>query len=528
MLTNSKRKIAGIILALFISALIIAIFLALLNAVTIIPNSSISIAQDIVYLVRTSAFQATLSTIFSLFIGIMIAFSLNRLHFFGRNLIVALFASAIVTPAIIIALGIISVWGRAGLISDIYQIFGLNWNISIFGLKGILLAHTILNGAFAATILLARLDAIAIKKLKIGQSLNLSPIRRFLTLDMPAISSALPALGAIIFLLAFTSFPIVLMLGGGIGNQTLEVAIFSAVRLSFDLKTAVQLSIVQLLLCIIIILPAVIFTPSLVNIGSATYYKWRDNYSLKFLQISILILAIFIFISPLLTIFIEGFNSRFFATIKRDSFLKAGLTSLTIGSISAILTLYIAIKISQAKTCFNNKIKEALFSLAFYSYLIIPAVVLSLGFYLLAQQLNIATKTIAPFVLILGNILLALPFAISILSPSFKAINNRYDKLSRSLNISNYLRWRYIEWPLIGREIGLVLALSFCFSLGDLGIISLFATNEFTTLPWAIFQASSAYRNNDASTIAAIMLLLTFASFFLLPIIFRKLSHVRN
>src|SRR5690606_25539014 len=90
----------------------------------------------------------------------------------------------------------------------------------------------------AARILLARLDAIPANRLKVGQSLALSAGRRFRLIDWPAMAGSLPGLGAIIFLLAFTSFPIVLLLGGGPANQTLEVAIFSAVRLAFDLAGA--------------------------------------------------------------------------------------------------------------------------------------------------------------------------------------------------------------------------------------------------------------------------------------------------
>ena len=59
----------------------------------------------------------------------------------------------------------------------------------------------------------------------------------------------MPGLGAVIFLLAFTSFPIVLLLGGGPAMQTLEVAIYSAVRLDFDLNAAVLLALVQIAIC---------------------------------------------------------------------------------------------------------------------------------------------------------------------------------------------------------------------------------------------------------------------------------------
>ncbi len=506
----------------------LALFSALLNVANIIPTSANQIKPDIAHLVRMSAIQAALSTIFSLSLGIMLAWALNRLEFFGKKIIVALFASAIVAPSLVIALGIVSIWGRNGFISNLIEIFALNWNISIFGLGGILLAHTILNGAFAATILLARLDNIAINKLKIGQSLNLSPSERFMALDLPSLNGALPALASIIFLLSFTSFPIVLMLGGGPSNQTLEVAIFSAVRLSFDLKTAVQLSIIQLLLCIIIILPAIFSNPKIASAGVAKNYKWRENNFIKLVQFTILFIAIIFFALPLLAILFNGFGKGFFAVISHPSFLQASITSLIIGFLSAILTFYTALKISQARLAFNNILLKSALSLPLYAYLIIPAIVLSLGFYILAIQLGLATSFVAPFVLILGNSLLALPFAIAVLAPQLEAINQRYDRLCSSINLSNYSRWRYVEWPLLGREIGLVLALGFCFSLGDLGIISLFGTNEFTTLPWAMYQAFGAYRNNDAATIGAIMLILSLLIFFLLPLLFRKWSHVRN
>ncbi len=86
----------------------------------------------------------------------------------------------------------------------------------IFGLGGVVAAHVILDAAFAARILLARLDAIPEQRLKTGQSLALGACARASPcIDWPAMRGTLPGLAAIIFLLAFTSFPIVLLLGGG-------------------------------------------------------------------------------------------------------------------------------------------------------------------------------------------------------------------------------------------------------------------------------------------------------------------------
>jgi len=73
-----------------------------------------------------------------------------------------------------------------------------------------------------------------------------------------------------------------------------------------------------------------------------------------------------------------------------------------------------------------------------------------------------------------------------------------------------------------------VLALAFCFSLGDLGVIALFDTKDFVTLPLLMVRSLGAYRTNDAATIAALMLVLTIVAFVALPALFERLSRART
>ena len=249
-------------------------FWSILDATSDFPAATSS--ADIGYLIYITTLQATLSTIFSLIVGIALAWALNRLRFPGRTLVIGLFASAIVTPGIIVAFGLLAVWGRSGWLGA----FG----VPIFGLGGVVAAHVILDGAFAARILLARLDAIPEARLKTGQSLALSPWTRFVTIDWPAIRGTLPGLAAIIFLLAFTSFPIVLLLGGGPAVQTLEVAIYAAVRLDFDLVTAVKLALIQIGICSAIILASSALAPISTSLDRPTSPRWRDAGIARVLQ----------------------------------------------------------------------------------------------------------------------------------------------------------------------------------------------------------------------------------------------------
>ncbi len=75
---------------------------------------------------------------------------------------------------------------------------------------------------------------------------------------------------------------------------------------------------------------------------------------------------------------------------------------------------------------------------------------------------------------------------------------------------------------------GYALAIAFVFSLGDLGVISLFGTSEFSTLPWLMYRAFGAYRTNDAEAIAAILLLLSVSAFILIPKLLDRLTNARD
>lgn len=483
---------------------------------------------DLPFLVLSSGLQASLSTLLSLAVGIALAWALNRLRFRGRGAVVALFASAIVTPGLIVAFGLLSVWGRSGWISTLSQVLvGKPFDTPIFGLGGILAAHVILNGAFAARILLVRLDSIPPARLKTGQSLALSTMRRFLVIDWPAIGSTLPGLAAIIFLLTFTSFPIVLLLGGGPANQTLEVAIYSAVRLDFDLHGAVVLALVQIGICSAIILTGSMLAPVPSSLGRSVVPAWRDHAIARGLQWLVLLVCIVGFSLPLLAVLAGGLDGALVELAAHASFWTAAATSLVIAGLSAMLTLMLALWLTSARAAVSHPLLRLGIGAPAYAYLAVPAVVLALGFFLLVRSFGIDPGRAAPAVVVVANALLALPFATAALGPPLEAIVQDRGKLIRSLDLSGSQQFVMVEWPLIAHDVGVVLAMSFCFSLGDLGVIALFGTQDFTTLPLLMVRAFGAYRTNDAAAIAAVMLVVTFAIFALLPALFGRFADAR-
>lgn len=507
-------------------AVALLIILVLWSIAAAASDSDRASRIDVLHLLRMTTLQAGLSTVLSLLVGTALAWALNRLRFPGRDLVVALFGSAIVTPGLVVAFGMLAIWGRSGWINHASQaLFGVSIGNLAFGLSGILFAHVVLNGAFAARILLARLDSIPTSRLKIGQSLGLSAWQRFSIIDWPALRGTLPGLAAIIFLLTFTSFPIVLLLGGGPANQTLEVAIYAAVRQDFDLLGAVRLALTQIAVCSVVILAASALAPVPSSLGTSATPRWRDHPPARLIQWLILIGSILGFVLPLASVLIDGFSAGMPHLLSQPAFWWSGLSSLVIGTVSALLTLLLALGLALGRGATPNGLWRTVLGLPAFAYLAVPAVVLSLGFFLLVRHLGIPANLAAPYVVILGNTLLSLPFAVAMIGPPLEAIARTRGKLIRSLGLSGWRQFAAVEYPLLARDIGITLALAFCFSLGDLGVIALFGTQDFQTLPLMMFRALGAYRNNDAAAIAALLLLGTIIAFIGLPRLVERIAR---
>lgn len=520
------RILSATLLAGGIAGLIVIVLWAIFAAATDTATGAGQI--DIPHLLRMTSIQAGLTTVISLTVGVALAWALNRLRFPGRDLLVGLFASAIVTPGMVVAFGILTIWGRSGWINQLSTaILGFPLGNPAFGLSGILIAHVILDGAFAARIILARLDAIPEQRLKIGQSLGLNAWQRFTIIDWPALRGSLPGLGAIIFLLAFTSFPIVLMLGGGPANQTLEVAIYAAVRQDFDLHAAVLLALTQIATCSIIIALASALAPVPTSLGSSVAPQWQDRAFARGFQIALLVLGTLGFVLPLASVLFDGLGG-IAPLLAQPAFWRAALSSLVIASISALCTLGLALVLAMGRGATGNATLRTLLGMPAFAYLAVPAVVLSLGFFLAVRNLGVSPSVAAPYVVILGNSLLALPFAMATLGPPLEAIARTRGKLIRSLGLSGWRQFLSVEYPLLGKDIGVMLALAFCFSLGDLGVIALFGTQDFQTLPLMMFRALGAYRNNDAGAIAALLLVGTITVFIALPKIFERIARAHR
>jgi thiamine transport system permease protein len=108
---------------------------------------------------------------------------------------------------------------------------------------------------------------------------------------------------------------------------------------------------------------------------------------------------------------------------------------------------------------------------------------------------------------------MALPFALRILLPALAETRRDYGRLADSLGMTGFVRARLVVWPRLRRPLGFAAGLAAALSMGDLGVIALFAPPEVATLPLVMERLMGAYRLDAAAGTALVLVALTFALF---------------
>ncbi|WP_017006103.1 ABC transporter permease subunit, partial [Enterovibrio norvegicus] len=246
---NPSRTWPGILSASLIAVLISAALFSLLSQA---PSLDVASLWHDPYLQHVTFFsfkQALLSTFLSVGLAIPVAHALSRRQFKGKALLLKLFSMTLVLPVLVGVFGLLAIYGKSGLLADALSVVGMKWDVSIYGLSGILLAHVFFNLPFSAQLLVQALDQIPSDQRRLAQQLGMRGWHQFRLLEWPYLRQQLPHAIGLVFMLCFTSFATVMALGGGPSATTIELAIYQAIRFDFDLQTGALLALWQLLLC---------------------------------------------------------------------------------------------------------------------------------------------------------------------------------------------------------------------------------------------------------------------------------------
>ncbi len=467
-------------------------------------------------ILRFTLYQATLSTVLSIVLGLPVALALSRRQDFpGRIWIIRLMAVPMGLPVIVGAFGIITIWGRQGVLNTALVFAGAEQPFSIYGLSGILIAHVFFNLPLAVRLMLAGLERIPGEYWRMAASLGMGPVSVFRFIEWPAVSRLVPGIAGLVFMLCATSFTLVLLLGGGPAATTLEVAIYQALRFDFDPQRAIALSVLQIAITAVL-LGLLAFLPSaeaeIASLGRPVRRFDGKRVGARLWDGAAIIFAVLLVGLPLVAITVSGLGADLPRLLSAPIFLRAAATSLAIAAFSATLVVLCCFAIIGARQAVGSKrhaaqplrLLSATLGAGSSLVLLVPPVVLGSGWFLLLRPFG-DVSFYAPVLVALINMLMALPLAMRVLEPAFTSHFLRTSRLSASLGLQGLTRLRFADLPVLRRPLLMAFSFAMALSLGDLGAVALFGSENFVTLPWLVYSNMGSYRTNDAAGYAFIL-----------------------
>ena len=113
------------------------------------------------------------------------------------------------------------------------------------------------------------------------------------------------------------------------------------------------------------------------------------------------------------------------------------------------------------------------------------------------------------------NAMMALPFALRVLMPAVRETYADYLILRNSLNVTRWVWLHRILLPRLRRPLGFAAGLAAALSMGDLGVIALFADPDLQTLPLMLYRLMGAYRMDQAAAVAVVLVAQSLALFWM-------------
>ena len=493
--------------------------IALLHAA---PDLSVTSVWD-TYTLRVLRFtvtQALLSTALSLAFALPVARAFaRRTSFPGRTLLLRLMGLPLVLPVIVAVFGIAAVWGQNGAISNAMEAAGLPGLSPLYGLSGILIAHVFFNMPLAVRLLLGAWHAIPGESWRLAGQLGMGPWAIFRLIELPRLIAVIPGVAMLIFLLCFTSFAVVLALGGGPRNTTLEVAIYQALRLDFDIARAVGLALIQVAACAVM---AVIFfrfakTPE----SQATEERLvarpdTGHLTSRLIDGLALVTGSLWVLGPLCAILIAGLSGPVLDVLSRQEVWAAALRSVSVGVGAGFLALLLGLALlattrDLAVRARRTRLADRM-ELAGSLTLVISPIVLGAGLFVLLLPVVPVFDWALPLAAMVNGIV-AVPYVLRILAPTLRRTAEHHDRLCASLGLRGWARIRHLEWPASRKGIATAWALASALATGDLTAIALFGTERDATLSLMLYRALGSYRMDEAAVLALLLVGLCLAVF---------------
>ncbi len=492
--------------------------------------------------------QAVLSTLLTLLLGLPGAYLMARYNFRGKALVQALSGIPFVLPTLVVATSFNALLGPRGWI-NLALMAGLHLTqppiTFVNSLGAILVAHVFYN-----TTIVLRLvgDFWAHLDPRLGQAarvLGAGKWQELRRVTLPLLSPAIAAAALLVFIFVFTSFGVILVLGGP-RYATLEVEIYNQTLSLFNLPLAAALSVIQLACTLVF---SIVYTRLVKRLGRPLSLHPRcytqhklNTWQRKIMAGLLLTLLLGLLTTPLVALAARSFT-RFEAERGQHSQVNYGLTldfyrellvnrrqsvfyvppvraigiSFTYAAITVVMALALGFPAAWAlsRDSGDQKSFGELLNRLLDPLLMLPlgtsAVTLGLGFIVALGRPPLDLRA-SPLLVPLAHTLVAFPFVVRSLTPALRSIRPRLRQAAATLGASPAQVLRHIDLPLAGRAIVVAATFAFTISLGEFGATAMISRPEYPTIPVAIYRFISqpgALNYGQALALSTILMAVT-------------------
>lgn len=496
-------------------------------------------------------YQAALSTLLTLLLGLPLAYLFARYDFPGKSVFRALTAVPFMLPTVVVAAGFNALLGPRGWVNLLLADAAIPPVAFVGTLGAILAAHVFYNTTIVIRLVGNAWGTLDTRLTDASRSLGASPFQTLLRVTLPLLRPSILAASLLVFLFDFTSYGVILLLGGP-KFSTLEVQIYIQALYMLNLPAASLLSLIQLLCTL-----AFSTLYSRYASRAVTPFKPRAAWTNlrpakkraeKFFLAAMLTVLLAFFALPLLALPvrsvarldadraqpplrppISGFRgvlttayySELFVNRRGSLFyvppVQAAANSLAYAGLTVLFSLLLGFPAAMALA------RPGKFEKWIDPFLMLPlgasAVTLGLGYIVtfnhllpsvqcsvFSNQFSLNTDywslitghcslitvswslITSPLLIPLAHTTIALPFVMRNLQSALVTIPQRYREAAAVLGASRWQTWRAVDWPIISRATISAGAFAFTVSLGEFGAASLLARPEYPTLPTAIYR----------------------------------------
>ncbi|AKI98372.1 hypothetical protein IX53_10280 [Kosmotoga pacifica] len=250
-------------------------------------TSSLAVLKTppVINILKFTIFQAVISTLMAFAVGIPAAYYYSRHQDILSNLLHYTTYIPFFLPGISMVVGFLVLLGRYGVLNNLLAFMGVERQQFLYNFGAILLGHIFYNSPITVRIVGSALKNIPLEIVEAGKVDGGSKLDLFFFVELPLIIPAILSSLILTFSYCFTSFAVVLMLGGS-QYATLEVAIYMYLKLLARPEIALGLALVQFLFIFSFgLLGTIIERKEQLPIGNRIIYRksWLSMVALAYL-----------------------------------------------------------------------------------------------------------------------------------------------------------------------------------------------------------------------------------------------------